>query len=107
MKKLFPWLLAALLSSTACGSDGVRVTAAEYGDKWPFKATEGTVRCEMPYTRPLVSFDPGDGVRYGLNGAARGAGNMPDGMSLVKPGKVGVDVQPFIDIGLRLCGEKK
>lgn len=97
-------LLIVLVSAVACASpdDGIRITATEYGPRWPFTLESGTLRCQKDRTRQYVTFDDGQGVQYGLNGAARGLG-FPDGLTILKPGKTGADLQPFIDRGLTLC----
>lgn len=84
---------------------GITVSRSEYGDTWPFTIERGTLRCtdsHQSVNRPLVTLDSGDGIEYGLNGAARGFG-FPDGMKMLKAGMTGADVQPFIDRGLTLC----
>lgn len=97
-------LLAAAL---ACSDGSISVTADEYGDAWPFAVNSGRIRCTKyaPDTntrRPYVLFVAGD-VEYGINGAAKGVGGFPDGLTILKPGKTGADLQPFIDRGLTLC----
>jgi hypothetical protein len=96
-------LLALLLS--ACGRPGIRVTSAEYGEAWPFTVQSGTLNCERESRRSnrlFVTLDTGDGIMYGLNGAAQSFG-YPAHRSILKPGKTGADVQPFIKLGLTLC----
>lgn len=84
-------------------SDGIRVTQTEYGARWPFTVTDGTLRCYTDRTRQFVVFDTGNGIQYGLNGAARGVGGFPDSKAIMKPDTFGVHLQPLIDRGLTLC----
>lgn len=99
-------LAGVMLVGGGCGSppdDGISVTQSEYGDRWPFTVTEGTLRCYNDPPRKHVVLDAGNGVQYGLNGAARGAGKFPDSKQIMKPERFGVHLQPFIDRGLTLC----
>jgi hypothetical protein len=103
------WIIVAAVSFIACGgaAPGIRVTSAEYGDAWPFTIPEGTIECQRESARSgrlLVTLNDGKGIMYGLNGSAKTFG-FPDGGEILKPGKVGVDVQPFIERGLTLCGQ--
>jgi hypothetical protein len=97
---------ALALSSLACAAPGISVSEADVGaSAWPFTVSAGTLRCTLDSyqtRRPLVTLDTGDGIHYGLNGAAISAG-FPTHRAILKPGKAGVDVQPFIDRGHTLC----
>lgn len=99
------WLTVCLLLC-ACGREsGIPVSAAEYGDAWPFNVNAGTLRCiseSQRSPRLFVTLDTGDGIEYGLNGAARAFG-FPDGLTMLKPGRIPADVAPFIERGLTLC----
>jgi hypothetical protein len=67
------------------------VSAAEYGDRWPFSLEAGTLKCERESassSRLLVTLDNGDGIMYALNGSAKSFG-YPDSASILKPGKTG------------------
>ena len=83
------------------------VEASRYGDRWPFTVQSGILRCTrgegVLASRLFVTFE-GGGIRYGLNGAARGVGGFEDGQRIQKSGTHGVDRQAFIDLGLTLCG---
>lgn len=95
-------VLAGLVS--AC-SGGVKVTSAEYGAEWPFTIYEGTLDCQRESARSdrlLVTLNDGNGIMYGLNGSAQSFG-YPEHRAILKPGKTGADVQPFIERGLTLC----
>jgi len=62
-------LTTGLVSLTWAGSlagSGVEVTAAEYGDKWPFTVDHGLLRCEFP---SRVVFRTND-VDFAVNGSA-------------------------------------
>jgi len=81
------------------------VSAEEFGELWPFTVASGTLRCERESQRSqrlFVTLDTGNGIYWGLNGSARSFG-YPDGFEILKPGKVGSDLQPFISRGLALC----
>lgn len=80
----------------------IRVTRAEFGDAWPFTVPEGALRCQTDRQRKYVTLDTGDGIWYGLNGSAKDFG-FPDSASILKPGIVGNNLQPFIARGLTLC----
>jgi hypothetical protein len=89
----------------ACDTQNIHVTSAEYGEAWPFTVAAGTLRCDREGRlsgRLLVTLDTGDGIMYGLNGSAQSFG-YPSYRSILKPGKTGADVQPFIQRGLTLC----
>lgn len=95
----------AALMLCACGASGTKVTSAEYGDRWPFTIDEGTLRCDAESRRSrrlFVTLDDGTGIMYALNGSARSFG-YPDHKSILKPGKTGADLRPFIERGLTLC----
>src|SRR5262245_2555590 len=98
-------LLASGVLLLACGSPGLEVSRDQFGAAWPFAAERGTIRCVTRSDRPLVTIDTGDGIQYGINGAARGFGGFPDGLKILQPEKVGADLQPFIERGLALCGK--
>jgi hypothetical protein len=53
--------------SGTSNSDGVEVSAAELGDKWPLTVDRGTLRCEGDID---VIFTAPDGTEYGVNGTA-------------------------------------
>jgi hypothetical protein len=85
-----------------CTEPGIRVTRDDFGEKWPIVLDGGTLRCQIDGPRKLVTLDTGDGIQYGINGAARGFG-FPDIKAKLKPGKELADLQPLIDRGLTLC----
>jgi hypothetical protein len=83
------------------------VKDSDFGDRWPFTVPAGTLRCvreSLRSDRLFVTLDTGNGIEYGLNGSAREFG-FPDGLRILKPGKTGADIQPFITRGLALCGK--
>src|SRR5688572_27475748 len=59
----------------ACGSaQGMAVNRQQYGARWPFTMDAGTLECQRESQRSdrlLVTLDTGNGISYGLNGAAR------------------------------------
>lgn len=101
-------LIVTASASIGCASPaGIPVSAAQSGEAWPFTIASGTLRCSAErYKSPrlLVTLDTGDGIEYGLNGTARQFG-FPDGMKILKHGKTGADLQPFITRGLMLCAQ--
>lgn len=108
MRRILP--LALLL--IACGGAaapipeptpmGARVPRV--GDDWPFAFAGGWVSCttEARTGDPWVYLDADDGNTYALNGAARDQG-WNDALDELLPGRVPMDVQPYIDLGLGRC----
>lgn len=100
-------VLLTLLAGPGCGdSRGIEVSAAEYGERWPFTIAVGTLRCDVNGQRKAVRLDTGTGIQYGINGAAKTLG-FPDSAAVHKPGVVGVDLQPLIERGLTLCDARR
>jgi hypothetical protein len=71
------WLLLAfsLAFLAACGSSGLEVTRAQYGDAWPFSVDQGTLSCKTSGGGRLRSavFKSED-TEYALNVVAEGRG---------------------------------
>lgn len=99
------WLLLALL--TACGSNGLEVTRAEYGDVWPFSVDQGTLRCETSaggHMRSAV-FQVGE-TEYALNAVAE-----IRGYTSVEPiwrnnplfNGAKLDLAPLVGLALQQC----
>ena len=64
-------LIAIVLLASACVPDpGQEVTAAEYGDDWPFTVAAGRVDCLPSGSLVFVA----DGTPYALTGLARAKG---------------------------------
>lgn len=89
MKKAFFALFILLLVSTnsmAAPRNGMNVSAAEYGDKWPLSVPSGEIFCSG---HGVATFKT-NGVSYALNGTAKTAGYQPinglwvDDMKMVK-----------------------
>jgi uncharacterized protein DUF2511 len=59
-------ILVSLPWASSVARSGVEVTAAEYGDKWPFTVERGLLRCEPP-GRVVFRVDSTD---YAVNGLA-------------------------------------
>jgi hypothetical protein len=81
------------------------VTAAEFGDRWPFTVAEGTLHCLAGGGRPVVFFTTDD-RRYAINGNARDLVDgtaIRDSKEIEKKTKPGVSVQPLIARALQLC----
>jgi hypothetical protein len=104
-------LLTALESSLADGSSAT-VKAADYGDAWPFKVSEGVVSCALFGNRlHIVTFTAG-GKTYALNGTARNLAKergYAEVDAIWREDPIGrgikVNIGPIIDKGLSLCGE--
>lgn len=108
-------LLATVLLVAACGSSGVDIdptprpteagfiTEAAYGSAWPFTKPSGVLRCVESAGRPLVTFSPGDGIEYALNGAAIDFGFPELDATILTdfPDKTGV--LPLIEQALEDC----
>ncbi|MDR1275832.1 MAG: YebY family protein [Candidatus Accumulibacter sp.] len=97
--------LTLILMAVGCGEDAtiekgatalrtVKVTAAEYGDKWPLKAKEAILYCEEG--RRIMKVD---GKLYGLNGPALSAGLEHPTKAMPTPG----GVADFIEKAGALC----
>jgi hypothetical protein len=91
---------------TATPRDAGYITAAEFGDAWPFTVPAGTLTCTPSGKadgRLLVTFGTGDGIEYGINGSARDFGFPDPDETIVTdyPDLSGLD--PIIERGLRLC----
>lgn len=84
-----------------CAPDPGYVKAEVYGERWPLTVPDGTLRCRLEGPRKPVTFVV-NGNEYGVNGAAKTLGH-PDVSAIMKPGLVGVHLQPLIDAGLALC----
>jgi hypothetical protein len=74
--------LALMLMVAACdgGSSGLRVTASEYGEDWPYTVDSGTLECD----RDAATFTDPSGTKWALNGVAmsRGVKSMDDSIWL-------------------------
>jgi hypothetical protein len=99
--RILPLVLAAFVPGCG-GPTGIDVSAAEYGDRWPFELVRGTLRCDNDGARKYVTFDAGNGIWYALNGSAKSFG-YPDAKAIQKPSTTGIHLQPFIERGLTLC----
>lgn len=64
--------ILAVLALAACGGEpiAIKVTAAEYGDKWPLNIPEAWLDCDEGN---ITYIDTG-AVKYALNGKALSAG---------------------------------
>lgn len=102
MKKL--GLVGLCIFLGACGSvPSTKVTADQYGEKWPLNVGSGVLTCESP---KRVVFTTDDGKKYGLNGSA--SGDYPSILDITKDAEnLGVvfkmPVDFLIDEGLKLC----
>lgn len=100
-------VFAACTSLVGCGSTGIPVSAAEYGDRWPFTIPSGTLECQMSRSaqnggRPLVLLSDGKGISYGINGAAKSFGFTPAD-EILRAAKNRGDTSDFVERGLALC----
>lgn len=92
----------AVLALAACEAApvGVKVTAAEYGDRWPLKADAAWLDCD----RPNIAFIEVDNVRYALNGKALSAG-LPRNDPLRKDPNI-YDLADFNERAFDVCKRK-
>lgn len=63
-------ILAMLVTACEAPPAGVKVTAAEYGDRWPLQASEAYLDC----MQPNIAYMEINQVKYALNGKALSAG---------------------------------
>lgn len=106
-------LLAACSATTtvttrepALTADAGHITRGSYGPDWPFAVDAGTLSCQESggaYSRPLVTFDVGNGIKYALNGAARDFGFPEVDRSIVADYPDVSGLGPVIKQGLALC----
>lgn len=105
--------VALLLTPIALYAEGhknaIWLKKSTYKGKWPLKGAEYSLGCMTRKGRPLVYLSDTETAPHGINGAARGLGKKmfgwPDGLKLLKKGKIPFDLQPFIKSGLNLCGK--
>lgn len=103
------WLLLALLVTflVACGSSGLEVTKAQYGDAWPFSVDQGTLSCKTSGGGRLRSavFKFED-TEYALNAVAEGLGyDSVEPIWRNRPQFFGVkaDLAPMVALALQQC----
>jgi hypothetical protein len=99
--------IISLMAPPLAGAQSVRVTASEYGDKWPFTVVEGELYCD---TNAVVMVTANG--TYSINGKAmsRYEGRFPTFRSIAKPYSGINDPQAkmspprdLIRRGLKLC----
>lgn len=77
------------------------VSASEYGETWPFTFDSGQLGCDR-----MAAYVEHDGIKYALNGVARGVAGMHPTEEVWKdaatPG-LKVDIGPMIEKALSLC----
>ena len=110
-------LFLLALPSMAC-ADSVKITKAEYGEKWPFTVLEGVLSCKV-YGQ-LSNGEPVGGVTftakgktYAVNGIAAAPRRMAENgwrkleeiWKIEYPGKppLRVNMGPIIERGLTFC----
>lgn len=90
------------------GFSSRRVTAGDFGEKWPLTVDAGVLRCEPHAGKTSqVTFMDGNGTIYAVNGIASGTGRFQDIDVIWAPATDGVglkkNISPLIDAGLALC----
>lgn len=80
--------LKALFSAFSITSHDASVEAASYGSQWPYPGyRKGVIACSNRSScgvrRPVATIELG-GVKYGLNGAAKGVAGYPGDRTLMK-----------------------
>ncbi len=102
-----------ILMLVGCGSNGIKTTRSEYGDKWPFTVEEGVLSCTdtgrtVGTTRMLEVTFTANGVTYGLNGTAKQNSRYSNVEAIWAndPSLPGTrkNITPIIDRGLALDG---
>ncbi len=83
---------------------GARVVVRADYKAWPFVADSGTLACTWFAGRPVVTFTPAGGKKYGLSGAARDEGFPKVTKKVLKKYPNLSTMQPVIDDGLKICG---
>lgn len=95
-------LFVGFLSVTALLPDGshegVKISQAEYGDRWPFSIEQGRLRCEEAGAVILTA----NGKDYAVNGMAGGRYASVQSV-LNRTNHSNVDIGPIISRGLTLC----
>ena len=101
------WTAVVVFSVSACGRVSSRtISSAEYGQRWPFSFATATLECNTYKGRPLVTVTSPDDRMFGLNGAALDSDlALHHWREALSTGRTGLDVQAFIALGLKLCGE--
>lgn len=101
-------VIASLLSSTAMAAGPQLISAADYGDAWPFTVEEMHLSC-LPGSAVVVA-DVESGVMYPLNGMAKNKARALaleplDKVWRADPANPGAKVSlgPLIEQGLQLC----
>jgi hypothetical protein len=86
----------------ALGRTKNTVTAADFGEAWPFTVTEGELHCMGPADRQMVVLVVGD-TRYAINGNARESAKLFDFADLAAIHRKGRSAQGVIARGLERC----
>ena len=107
-------IVAFIIAATALAApSSIRVTEAEFGDKWPFTVSDGVIIYEslklQSRTLAILTFKVGEKV-YALNGIASGraktAGYLPiEEIWKQNPRnpRLKIDIGPIIERGLELA----
>ncbi len=104
-------VLIGMVLLVGCGSTQVKITQAEYGDKWPFTVSEGVLHYRdtgvtVGTTRMIEVLFTANGVTYALNGTAKENSSYTnvDSIWAKNPSLPGIkkDIGPIIDRGLAL-----
>ena len=102
----------ALFASLSCSaSEKVRtVSAADYGDAWPFTVNSVDLLCDGPSPKALARTP--DGTIYALSGSARRVAKTrgwSDGYEITKPNPtmqaVKMDYSNIVQIAQELCSQ--
>ncbi len=113
----FVSFLIILFLATNSHAGSLKISKDDFGEQWPFSVSEGTLSCTAPST---VTFKA-NGVKYAVNGIARGAGYADIIPIWIEDEKIRKDLQkafpdqkiddmvpnvnigPIIQKGLSLC----
>ena len=104
-----PFLLLVLGTSFVDAGSSVVITESEFGERWPFTISRGTLSCTPFGKHGIVTFTA-NGKTYAVNGLAKGRAKQNgwreiDEIWKANPSFPGTktDMHPIIEKGLSLC----
>ena len=103
-------LTPALPVALATENKVLRVSASDFGDKWPLTVSEGLLGCSPAGRLQAVTFETAAGIIYAVNGTAKSSGFppieeiwRPDPRPEFATFGLRVNIGPLLDLGLKLC----
>lgn len=100
-------VILSILFLPCCGRNtqsGVKLTKADFGERWPLTIDEGIIDC----VNQSVIFKTNKNT-YAVNGTAKNRNEYSDIMEIWKVDtsyhdpNVRMDISPLLDAGLKLC----